>query len=547
MSVDDPGYQSELNFSSKEVFFLTPARNGLLQQILHLAEFGNGVVVLEGEHDSGKSGFVQYLVEQYHVAPSSKNLKTIFISLPEPIAVEPFFECVCEQIGLPIVFESTGQILADLRNYVQSLVREQKLAVLVIDDASFLNDEALAALFSVLDVDASSCGLQLVLTGLPGFSSRLDDLTVTELSIHDFSMPYFSPSELEKFIQDLFPNLNNLLLGEAADWTRQSLWSQSRGIPGAAVKLLKAARSGSVSEEYERSTFLTHFKWPYVHSAILIVLLSIFLWLIFGRYDVNSEAKAGQDIQADEFLGGSSSVDNKGSDKGIIVGEALQAPTFQSVSESTIVNDIEKVSGGKRSSEKELAQSKKRTNSPLMNTSSKLRSVADNPSRVSTVERPSSILTTKKETPAPYNSSLASEKSEQQGLIGEGTTKDVEATPAPPLSEPQKVAVDSVIRVLTSDEQFLLSLPQSDYVLQILAVSQKDSAVAFIKENAGSADLRLYRTLRQGKPWFVVVIASFSSRQAAVDGISRLPLMLKKSGPWAKPLSTVFKEIGENS
>jgi len=55
--------------------------------------------------------------------------------------------------------------------------------------------------------------------------------------------------------------------------------------------------------------------------------------------------------------------------------------------------------------------------------------------------------------------------------------------------------------------------------------------------------MHIYRTIRDNKPWYVVVLASFSSRSAALAVVPGLPESLKDASPWVKSLSDVSLEI----
>jgi DamX protein len=53
----------------------------------------------------------------------------------------------------------------------------------------------------------------------------------------------------------------------------------------------------------------------------------------------------------------------------------------------------------------------------------------------------------------------------------------------------------------------------------------------------------VFKSLRQGKDWFVVVIGHYPSSARARQAIDSLPELQKKASPWPRDLKTIKKEI----
>lgn len=84
------------------------------------------------------------------------------------------------------------------------------------------------------------------------------------------------------------------------------------------------------------------------------------------------------------------------------------------------------------------------------------------------------------------------------------------ALPAPPPGGYQNIRPEAV--PYTEDELEILSWRADYYTLQVLGVSQKAAAEAYMARQSNRAVLRLYQTLRKNKPWFVVVAGVYPSR-----------------------------------
>lgn len=95
----------------------------------------------------------------------------------------------------------------------------------------------------------------------------------------------------------------------------------------------------------------------------------------------------------------------------------------------------------------------------------------------------------------------------------------------------------------TEDELEILSWRADYYTLQVLGVSQKAAAEAYMARQSNRAVLRLYQTLRKNKPWFVVVAGVYPSRAAAEAAKKDLPARQQSAGPWLRQVQALHKEL----
>ena len=58
-----------------------------------------------------------------------------------------------------------------------------------------------------------------------------------------------------------------------------------------------------------------------------------------------------------------------------------------------------------------------------------------------------------------------------------------------------------------------------------------------------SARLRLFRTVRDGLPWFVAVAGEYRTRDEARAAVLALPEGLRELGPWPRSLADIQAEI----
>ncbi|AFV00087.2 SPOR domain-containing protein [Simiduia agarivorans] len=122
------------------------------------------------------------------------------------------------------------------------------------------------------------------------------------------------------------------------------------------------------------------------------------------------------------------------------------------------------------------------------------------------------------------------------------------AEPAPeatPVAEKATPALSSTVEH-TADERALLALAPDRYVIQVLGAASESGVAQFVTENRGLG-LRVYRSERAGKPWFVVVQPDFASLPAARAAIQKLPKKIRDSGPWPRAVAEVQQQIRSES
>lgn len=131
---------------------------------------------------------------------------------------------------------------------------------------------------------------------------------------------------------------------------------------------------------------------------------------------------------------------------------------------------------------------------------------------------------------------------EGAGEVLSGGASSVAREPAPPPGGYSQIRPPA--SSYTEDELEILSWRADYYTLQVLGVSQKTAAEDYIARQSNRAILRLYRTSRKNKPWFVVVAGVFPNRAAAEAAKKDLPANQLRAQPWLRQVQALHKELG---
>ena len=223
-------------------FFFTPFNTKLIQQISHLAEFGSNIIVVEGAEGVGKTRFSYELIS--HFSKSQSASIYIHVDVSSFDDSHAFLSALCQKLGVlrtEDIENDIGENLAALRRFVQLMIREHKLAVVIIDSADSIEPNVLSALLSVIQTGAEmSYGLHFVFFALPDFTQRIDGLCPIDAAVHDFQLVAFTEEELERFVNERY-SPQNIFADDAI--TPRSLWVRSQGILGVACDIIDSELS----------------------------------------------------------------------------------------------------------------------------------------------------------------------------------------------------------------------------------------------------------------------------------------------------------------
>lgn len=486
-----------------EAYFPTPARQGLIQQLLHLVRYGDGIPVVQGAGRSGKTAIANELTSQLG--------EVSYLALVEVKSNARLLDVLVEilrQYGFEMGGESSeGELLAELRRFSQVLANDKNSGVLLLDNAHYLDDRSLGALVSLVQgVEAAGHGMHLVFFAQPDLVSRIDELGLLDVSVYDFDIPLLSPSELSDFLkrhQEFRTETSPKLSAE----TVQAIWSRSRGVPGYSLRLmLETARSTtSISKPLLRNI-------PVGHMVALSVLGIVLVWALLLR---------NPDTEQD-----------------------------RTVSELAFTNAQEKPDSMRETASREVF--KPTDFQPITP-----KAATVNPASTLTSNKSVGTVETEKEGKEIKEPLAAPEQNRTDGQVLE-----IELTPTPQVnkptqhehtasvtSEPPQGSVRNSVGEndsFTADEKFLLDQDPSSFTLQVMAASKQEHLVEFVASQENRDSLFLYQGQRGGKAWFIVTAGIYPNRESAAAAITNLPTEQKKGGPWPRQLQNIQGEINDN-
>jgi DamX protein len=450
-------------------FFTGGQRRELLDQIIHICQFGQAIPLVSGERGVGKTRLLLAIYEAL-----GQDSACVINALPT-MQQDLLARQVAHHFGLPLLANTFENFFREV------IASDLGPRFILIDNAQDLDDQTLSALMSLnVDQEAEGNELRFVLFGDLSLVARvqqfLSSSSVIELYIERFSL------------RETVDYLNYRM--EMADYLGPEIFTETNVEPWWRKAQGQLPMIHRLAQEHLLETVLPPLKsgqkpFPVIHIMAIAILggVGLMTFLYSGGKD---EPDRTQSIPI--------------SIEPPVVVPVPQEPPQESLGEAQQVATPEPAATA------DLA-------------------VIDTPSAPA-MQTPSSSVASVEPEPLAVAPTVAKRPSSHVSS-----------------STPAVAAAATGTRTYARDEETLLSWQPTDFTLQLLGVSTEKAAKDFIADQANRDDLLLFRTARQGKPWFVVVAGRYASAAEARSAISALPAEQVKAGPWSRGLKGIQEEI----
>ena len=566
--------------SSQIAEFIPPSWNGLRQQVLHLAQFAGDIQIIHGPKNAGKTTFINLLAEKI---PADEYLGCLRLTegIVADIALSSLLGClgIRTQPG-----QQKGQSVAALRKYVQALHSEKVRRIVVIDDAHLLDDSVLAAIASVLQggIEAGF-GLHLVFFAEAGLADRFDALGFIDISVHDSEIPAFSINETTEFLSQFYQASD----GESYHFSSEqvhTIWSQSKGLPGNIIQLANLIWE----EKSSQGSSVSGIRIPWLHFVAISLLLGFLVWgFITGKEGEMNFARIFSGFQ--NFISSSGDKrmvkpeliepENPKTDNAVVPlpGEPSNQPVDepsdstndittskppeedqpQTVLEESATESLEPALGTdevalNNNGDDKDATSNEAVTSEIVNEDSGDHTTSTEEKRVDergvlAHDSPEALI------PEQSEMSIAESAEAQKPTVTPkviSTRDPLQTRPNAQVTSTQSPKTSTTIGGLSSVDAFidasevrLLAMNPNAFALQVLAAKPDTPLREYLQTQSNISRLMMYRGLRKGKKWYVVVEGNYSSKDAAIAAIGNLPPEQVRAGPWPKQLKAIQLEI----
>ncbi len=94
-------------------------------------------------------------------------------------------------------------------------------------------------------------------------------------------------------------------------------------------------------------------------------------------------------------------------------------------------------------------------------------------------------------------------------------------------------------------ERWIMAQKASDYTLQIIGSTNEPALRGFVRRQELEGDLAIFRTLRDGKPWYTLIMGRFPDKDQAEKAASGLRGHFPEIRPWVRPMADIQRIVSE--
>ncbi|MCP4325443.1 MAG: AAA family ATPase [Psychromonas sp.] len=544
-----------------------PSQLQLIERLQHLLYLSSSMVFISGEKGGGKSTLIEQLSNQL-----PNQTQQAFITLSEPSTVTQVRQQIISQLFEQPLFDADDRLTSSLL-LLKEKQSEDVARVVVIDNAHLLPEQILIELAEVIKQKEVITDQEINFILLSDESTNKKIIDSINISVDNqsvatlaFKLAPLSDGEAKQLLNHRFAQVGYSAQVEHKDaLTKQLLACQ--GVPEKILSLATKLSSGQL--ETKKPLWLKT-RFPAILLMLLLVaiagVLASYLYPLFIKNREQPEAlieeqvKLLEEIQVSEIVTEAQSVAEStellagkwSNNKNAIENNQLSVGVADSGERVTIP-------------ESEIAVSNKQKTALVIEESQVLEQAEPSVAEESfSIERPTVDINQ----PKPPQKTVI-EAVKPATVIHESALQSVEAitaiesnkqaevvvlTESSELEESVQVEKRELVREVAQKSQqnnsaftnpaLLLEIKSNIFTLQLSGMSTEKALQEFIKQyQLPRKNVYLYQTLRNGKPWYVVIYGQFKTRQAANLVAKKLPGSLAKLDSWVKKYASVHRDL----
>lgn len=471
-----------------DIFYAEPTRKQRLDVLLHLAEYGNEVMVVIGPKGSGKTTLLQQFKNN-----KQNNWETAHIETTEGIEERKFLKLLYQQMGLAFRGASFNELLEKMHQHFKKLHSENKLVILLIDDAEQLPVTALKKVLEMASLtnNENKPLIRVIMFGTENVKEHFKQPQLGHLAnlpIRSMDLPPLSEEQTAHYIlhRSLSAKFNSKEIFTEPNILK--VYRDSYGWPARINEICREILIKSVPSKDQGAMpgLDSKSRSPKQLIAAAIALAVLVIVLVF-QGNVSDWINKGNNLVAN------------------LSKETLQAePATTSEPSKTPPPAMP---------EPETLVEKLKSRDPVYK---KINGDTE------TID-PDKVMTEPVKTQTETGSTISGE-------------------PQPVITQTSEVAGLNV----QHGNDWILLQNSEHFTLQVVAGQSVKTISDFIEEHKLQDNIALYQTLRKGKPWYGLIYGAYGNKELAVSAVEQLPPKLKRLKPWIRNFNGIQQDIGKN-
>ncbi len=503
--------QNNTNHSQFEISHVA----NIIEKLIHLSRFGNLLTLVTGNNGSGKT-----TVLEDFLSVLDDNCQVCHINAQPLLSIDQLFQRVIESFAGESTFTGIPLTAKQYEEWAEQLPVISGNRLVVIDDGETLSNSVLQELckLSAMQQSKETPHLHIILFGNYDLNVSLEHAAqgiLTDEGIYVIDIPTLTEEESSQWLEFLLSE------AEMNDVTDPEVLSEILEEGQGNLAHIKKEATELMSYNQEIEQFKDELpRWKisvigYWFATLTIVILFVLGLLLFQDELIRLTGFGDSKQEVAQTVLNTSKNDSQQKDNLL--------PSEDSVSTSVEEESITEM----------LLNEASETQMPVSQ-----ETVFEVPN-----DEESNVELSMEEEPIDVDEEIEQPLTQEPEIIAEGIETSV-TEPAeddnPVVSEIQQQPSPGY--TFSDDEQFLLIQPDSNYVIQLLGLSNEQSVKLFINDNHLS-EARYYRSYLNSKPWFIIVTGNFDTIKDASVARAQLSELLLKNEPWVKQLKIIKKEI----
>jgi len=510
----------------REGFFPGGDRKTHLDHLRHLSQWSRRILVVTGPFGIGKSSLFRELSGSLEPNTKAARLSGTVVTSEREVLVG-----MLQGFGVAADMDAhADELAAGIVEHVNEQATNNRVCMVMLDDAHLVEVQAIQRLVKLV----TESGLRLLMFTEASLISELDRAAHNnELEWFEIRLTGFPKPDVREYLEWRFRQAHYRGLLPFTDEQLEKIVARSGGNPSVidnmADNLLGDMESGEIRNQGGG--------FPTMHAA-LTVMLAVLVGLIYlyvqeDSTNVEDVAAVTPEVVATPAGEGGSSPDASVSERseGVAPSAAAGFPSAADSPDATALSGAQSIEETAPSTLPEVVAPEPSQTAPLV--VSIPESIPESePGRVPEPER----VPAPEVQPEPER--LPEPAPEPEPTPEPAPVPEPEPAPAP-VPEPEPEPVVLPISEPFQDSAWILRQDPERFTMQLLTLSSRERAAQFIQRQPHPEEFAMYRILRDGNTFYVVIYGVFSGPGAAESASRSFVGELAAIKPWIRPLRLV--------
>ena len=513
----------------EDMYYPEPTRTQRLDILLHLAQYGNELLLVTGPEGSGKTTMLTQFLKK-----AGSDWKICQINAHNMLNIEQLLSRISRGFNFPEEKVKIEAALSNLKRRLEAMLATHQTVLIIVDNAQQLTSEVLNVLLEFSNIRNISKGISLrvLLFSEPQIKIQLASPELQSkqtLPIRKIDLPAFDEQQTGKLIRHRVTTSGLASKSVFNDAIISKIYKYSEGWPGAITEIAHQVLFESTPVKRRDSSKPGTTSKPANHTIpVIITVIVIFALAALIFYQDQINALFNQPVKTKATTQDASGIKQE------VKTLAIPAQSAETHSQAeTTTATIAKQSPAPANTEMEfpVIDTLKPADSQSESTAGAGDTVTDTVSKPARQDEPQVNIT--EVTP--------SESSPTSPPV-EGSVPSSAPSPSPAVK--QSIHMDETSIPLARQDDWLLAQNPGYFSLQILAGYQASTINTFIGQNRlPQADLAYYFSLNRGKDWHSLVFGLYTSHSQAEGAARELAKQLPGVKPWIRSLKSIQEDI----